>query len=192
MKRLSALLALVLIAACSSSDSEPQTRQRPPGGEGNYGARGGMRVTGGVGGGDMLPMPPDDWWRDSQLLDAVKLTGDQLVALDKIAHDSSDEIAKLERDVPIAARDVRNVLNAEKPSTDDISGAATRLRSLRDALFDRQAQMLAAERGLLTQQQWQTLQDRLLARRTERNERTNGNPRNGGVGGRGGRGRWPG
>jgi hypothetical protein len=190
MKRSAALLALILIAACSSSDSDDQTRRRPAG-DGNYGARGGMRATGSPGGGDMLPMPPDDWWRDSQLLDAVKLTGDQLVALDKVAHDSADEIARLERDVPIAARDLRNVLGNEKPSVDDITGAATRLRSLRDALFDRQAQMLAAERALLTQQQWQILQDRLQARRTERIDRGNsGNPR-GGYGGRG-RGRWPG
>jgi hypothetical protein len=163
---------------------------------GGYGGRGGgMRGGGGgVGGADMLPMPPDDWWRDSRLADAVKLTGDQLIALDKIAHDSSDEIARLERDIPVAARDFRTVLGAEKPSVDDITGAATRLRSLRDALFDRQAQMLAAERGLLTQQQWQTLEDRLQARRTERNDRGNGGygPRNGGYGGRGGRGRWPG
>jgi Spy/CpxP family protein refolding chaperone len=193
MKRFAPLLALILVAACSSYDGDQPTDRRPPRGNGGYGGRGGaVRATGSGGGTEMLPMPPDDWWRDSQLATAVNLTGDQLTSLDKIAHDSSDEIARLERDIPIAARDLRTVLGAEKPAGDDITGAATRIRSLRDALFDRQAQLLAAERVLLTQQQWQTLEDRLQARRNERMDRGNGAYPRGGMGGRGGRGRFPG
>jgi hypothetical protein len=90
----------------------------------------------------------------------------------------------------VAMRDVRSVLDANQPSTADIVTAGQRLRTLRDTLFDRQIQMLAAERAILTQSQWQTLQQQLQARRSQRRQ-DNGYPRRGGRG-MGGRGRFPG
>ena len=85
-------------------------------------------------------------------------------------------------------RDLRNVLDSDKPASDDILAAGKRLRSLRDEVSDREFRLLAAERQILTRDQWQKLQDQLREERMPR-DRMNDYPRRGGGGGFGGRGR---
>jgi hypothetical protein len=186
MKRLAAA-ALLLAAACTSSDSN-QPPQRGPrgGGGGGYGYRP-PQASGPL---DMLP--PAQWWHDPQIEAAVSLSNDQFTQLDKIAKEPEDEIARLERDSTTAARDLRTLLDTEKPSSPDIVTAAMRVRAIRDSAFEQQAQLLAAERALLTQRQWQwqSLQSALQSQRQERRD-DNGYAPRGRRGGRGG-GRWPG
>ena len=188
MKRLALVSAvLVLVVACSSTDDS----------YGRRGGYGGPRDDGGgvyaanrptPGGLDMLP--PADWWHQPMLAAAVKLTPDQIASLDKIAQDNgSSDVSKLENDMTIAMRDLRTQLDAAQPASADIVAAGNRIRSLRDAMFDRQLQMLAAERTVLSLDQWQTLQQQLRERRQQRNN--DYGPRRGGRG-MGGRGRWPG
>ena len=141
----------------------------------------------------LLDVVPDDtWWRDPALAAPLNLSNDQFTALDRIANDQRDEIARLERDLPIATRDLRNALDADPASASNINAAAQRVRDIRGSLFDRQAQMLSAERLVLTRDQWSRLLDELQQQRMNRN---NDYPRGrGGRGGypRGGRGRpWP-
>lgn len=186
MRRLSALLVLLLIAACSSSDYD-DPRGRP------------ARVR------DAVPMlldviPDDSWWRDFAIAEPLNLSEEQFKTLDRIAAEQRDEIARLERDLPVAAKDFRAALDADPTSAAGITTAAQRVRSIRDSLFDRQAQMLAAERLVLSGQQWTKLVRAL--QQQQRDERMNrrgtgdypGGARGGGRGGypRGGRGRpWP-
>src|SRR5207244_1639902 len=109
-------------------------------------------------GGGLDMMPPPDWWHEPSIANPVNLTPDQYTMLDKIAADQRDEVARMDRDSTMGTRDLRQVLDSNQPSTNDIMAAAQRLRALRDNLFDRQMQMLAAERQVLSQQQWQNLQ----------------------------------
>jgi Spy/CpxP family protein refolding chaperone len=186
MKHL-AIAVLLFAAACSSSDNNQPVyspRNRPPADGGGMPAAN-RPMAGGL---DMLP--PADWWHQPILVDAVKLTADQMAALDKVARDQADEIARLERDSMVAVRDLRTSLESNQPVAGDIIAAGQRLRSLRDTLFDRQLQMLAAERQILSLDQWQTLQQQLQERRSQRNQ-DQGYPRRG-RGGMGGRGRRPG
>ncbi len=132
-------------------------------------------------------LPPAGWWHQPMLADAVRLTPDQIAALDKIPEDDS---SRLERDMMVAVRDVRSVLDSKQPSNDDIVTAGQRVRALRDTLFDKQMALLAAQRMILTQDQWQTLQQQLQERRAQRRQ-DSGYPRRGGRG-TGGRGRFPG
>jgi Spy/CpxP family protein refolding chaperone len=190
------LLSLLTFAlvTCSSDNDDADRRPQsyPRGGDGAR--RGGF--TGTTAAGDGLEMmPPSDWWRDPQIAVAVNLTNDQIASLDRISHEQSEEIAKLDRDSMTAVRDLREVLNSSQPSTADIASAGQRLRGIRDVLFDRRVQMVAAERTLLTQQQWTALQRQLTESRNrpDRNDRGgNGNRGRGGRGGMGGRGRFPG
>lgn len=190
MKRL-LILALLsgLFVACSTSDYDeptPAPRSRPPMGDDGFSR---ARTMMGVG---LEMLPPDDWWHDDRIAGPVKLTTEQMQGLDKIGHDLGNEIAHLERDTMVAVRELRGVLGAEKPSSDEIIASAQRLRALRDNVFDRQAQMLAAERALLSQKQWDTLQEQLQFMRSFRNDRRGIYP----GGGRGGFGPrrpgWPG
>jgi len=192
MRRLSFVLALVL-AGCSSGYDQPQNQ--PPRGDGGYGRGGGdyRRAAARDAGPMLLDIIPDDlWWRDVALVEPLNLSNDQLAQLDRISSDHSDEIARLERDLPVAQRDFRNILQTQTPAAADITSAANRVRDLRNSLFDRQVQMLTAERLVLTDQQWAKLLDELQQRRQQRMN-DNGGYR-GGRGGypRGGRGRpWP-
>jgi hypothetical protein len=188
-------LIAVVFAACTS-DMDDRDRRPPqgyPGGAG--GDRGGFARARAEGAGDGLElMPPSDWWHDPRISVAVNLTADQVASLDRISHDQSEEIAKLERDSMVAARDLRQTVESNQPAANDITGAGQRLRGIRDALFDRRVQLLASERTLLTQPQWTALQNAMSASRNRDTDRPNrgGNGGRGGRGGMGGRGRFPG
>ncbi|HUJ14438.1 MAG TPA: hypothetical protein VL284_11675 [Thermoanaerobaculia bacterium] len=187
MKRV-AMLAIfaVLAVSCSSSDYD----QGPSGPRGRGGDGGEFAANRPVAGGlDMLP--PADWWHQPQIANAVKLTNDQMAALDKIAQDQGNDVSRIETDMTIATRDFRTQLDAPQATTADIVTAGQRIRSLRDSIFDRQLQMLAAERTVLTLDQWQTLQQQLEQQRQQRMQ-NQGYPRRGGRGFGGGRRGWPG
>ena len=187
------LLPLTFIACESTDDQEPMQRPSRGGRGGGYG--------GGYGGGDMMDrprptagalefLPPPEWWRDPQLANALNLSTDQTSALDKIAKDAGDDADKIERDSGVAMRDLRSLLESDKPSVADIVAAGTRIRTMRDDVFDRQVKLLAAERDVLTKDQWQKLQDNLNSRRMDRGGRDRGGypgGRGGYPGGRGGR-----
>jgi len=178
MKRVAAV-TLLLFAACSSADYDQPPPQRP---------RARLPQSAPAAGAlDMLP--PAQWWHDPQIAAAVSLTPDQFAQLDKISKEHEDEIARLERDSMTASRDVRALLDAETPAAADIVTAAMRLRAIRDSAFEHQAQLLGAERTLLTKRQWDSLQSAMQSERQERRDGGNSYPRR--RGGRGG-GRWPG
>ncbi|MDQ6803319.1 MAG: hypothetical protein M3041_21160 [Acidobacteriota bacterium] len=179
MKRMTILAFASLLCGCATDNGQPvySPRSGPPASESRP-------VAAAL---DMLP--PADWWHQPMIADAVRLSSDQIAALDKIANDQ-DDITRLDRDMMVAMRDVRSVLDSNQPSSADIIAAGQRLRTLRDTLLDRQIQMLAAERAILTQSQWQALQQQLQDRRSQRRQ-DSGFPRRGGRG-MGGRGRFPG
>jgi Spy/CpxP family protein refolding chaperone len=181
MRHLSLALALLLLAGCSSSSDYNQPPDRQP-------MRGGrMRDAGPM----LLDMIPDDtWWRDNALAAPLNLTSDQFVSLDRIADNQRDEIARLDRDLPVATRDLRNAMNADPASAADITSAANRLRDIRNSLFDHQLQMVSAERLVLTQRQWSLLVEQ-LQREREQQRMNRGNDGGYGGRGRGGRGGYP-
>jgi Spy/CpxP family protein refolding chaperone len=193
MKRL-ALVVIVALAACSSSDYDDGPVNRPRGGwGGGYGGGGDFGPAAARGGGMLDMMPPDDWWHDPRIATAVNVTADQVARLDQIAKDHGDDVSRLTRDTEVAMRDLRSTIEGDSPTIDEIAKAAQRVRTLRDDNFDRQVQLLAAERTVLTKEQWKSLQDAM--HESPRDQRRRGGY--GGRGGMGGRGRgrgpgWPG
>jgi Heavy-metal resistance len=180
MRRVCIALFL-LLAACSSSNDD---RPRP----GDRSVRGGARMR------DMGPMlldviPDDTWWHEPALAAPLNLSSDQFAALDRIANDQRDDIARLQRDLPIAMRDVRSALDANPATASDIMAAAQRVRDIRASLFDREAQMLSAERLVLSNEQWSRLLDQLQRQRDNRNQGNDDNRGRRGGYPRGGRGR---
>ena len=171
-----------LIAACASAGYDDDDARTPP-----------RRVatddslSAPAGGGTLLP--PADWWRQAELADRVKPTADQVAALDKLQSEQGDELTKLERDMVIAERDLRAALESDKPTTDEILAAGGRVRTMRDDIFGRQLRMLAAERALLTREQWSALEDAIRMRRRDlmRDSGGRGPGGRGGFPGRGGR-----
>lgn len=188
MKRLVMLaIVSVLAVSCSSTDSDQPYGRR--GGYGGYGD-GGSYVANRPATGALDMLPPADWWRQPVLADAVRLTPDQVSSLERISQDQDNDLSRIESDMTIAVRDFRTQLDAPQPTSADIVTAGARVRALRDSMFDKQLSMLAAERAVLTLDQWHTLQQQLQDRRQQR-QNDYGYPRRGGRG-MGGRGRWPG
>lgn len=180
----------VVTLSCSTTDYD-----RPMGSGRGQGSRGDGRWSGGgqaSSDGTDLMLPPG-WWHDSDVAAPVNLTPEQLAALDRIGSGDSDEIAKLVRDGLVAMRQLRDVLDSEKPTEEAILAAAQHVRELRDAAFDRQVRLVAAQRQILTRVQWQALEEQLQAERRPRNRSNDGGRGGrGGRGGFGGRGRRPG
>ena len=179
MKRLALLALPLLIGSCSTAgDDSPvyQPRQRSAMSRATDPAF------------EMLP--PPEWWRQPMLADAVRLTPDQVAALDKISRDQGDDVSRIETDISVAIRDLRTQLDRSQPAPADIIAAGQRIRSLRDSMFDHRLQLLAAERTVLSRDQWQTLQQQLQQQRRE--QRNDSGYRRRGGRGMGGRGRWPG
>jgi hypothetical protein len=170
MKRTLAL-ALLLVASCSNN-TPPQ--QQP-----SQGTADRPRVRVSTSSLDLLPPPA--WWHDDALAKAVNLTPDQLTQLDKISSTQGEDVARLERDDMIAMRDLRNAVNLQKPTTEDITSAGHRVRELRASLLDREVEMLASERLVLDLGQWQTLEDQLAQMNRPSNRSTM--PRGRGMGG---------
>lgn len=186
----------LLAASCSSSDPAPPDRDRDgtappmmrPAGEEMRSRPEGL-------------FPPANWWHSDDYTRTVTLDGDEVKRLDALQNDQGAEIARLERDLMLAVRDVKSALDAPQPADADITAAGDRLRQLRDSLLGRQLTMLAAERAILTADQWRALEDAMQASMRRRPDGAGRGQRPGGMGGRGGRrggmgggmgGRWPG
>ena len=178
MKRmLPLLIASFVFVTCASSDFD-EPRQRRTARPVEAGSQSGLSI-----------IPLTDWWREPALSSALSLSNDQYTSLDRIAAGQREEIARLERENLAAMRDLRQAFDANAAG---ITAAATRARSLRDTLFDRQVQMLAAERQVLTDQQWRTLQQEIESQRMDRRDEYGGR-RGGGRArrpGRSGRSGW--
>jgi Spy/CpxP family protein refolding chaperone len=193
MKRAAIFLVTVALIGCTSSSPD-----EPGYGRGGHGDRGGSGDRGGYGGGQTRDggtmaaggiglIPTSDWWHQPQMSGAMNLTSDQLAALDAIERDQADPIERLRRDSTDASRNLRTVLESDRPTADDILESGRRLHAVRGELLDREVKMLSDERHVLTQQQWTTLEQALQQERSQ--GRRNGTP-GGGYGG--GRGRRPG
>lgn len=185
----SALMIGALFAACSSSDPydapPPDTRgMRGGGGRGGFPGSP-ADAQGDAGGLGMLPQ--GTWWHDDQIARAVNLSSDQVAALDKISSEQGDDIARLTRDTLVAVRELRDSLDADPAKSDDIIAAGQRLRTMRDTTLERTVKMLAAERQVLTRQQWTALQNAMQSRRMDRQQDRRGASPRGGRGGMGGR-----
>jgi Spy/CpxP family protein refolding chaperone len=105
-------------------------------------------------------LPPPQWWRQKELADVVKLTGEQRKQLDALSG-QGEEIARLERDLQVASREVRAALEAREASAKTVIAAGERLSALRTAVFSREIRLLADQRAILTQPQWMKLQEQL-------------------------------
>lgn len=131
---------------------------------------------------------PAAWWRDPGFAEPLALSSDQFQRLDALSGEQ-DEVDRLERDGMLAMRDLQAAIGARNVTAAEIVEAGKRVREMRDALLGRQITLLASQREILTQPQWQALQDELANERRERTgDRMRGRGMGGREGGRGGRG----
>jgi len=182
-------MALLLVAACATNDPYDDSQPEPRGGR--MGGGGGMRMRGGMSGGEDSLLPEANWWHSPHIAEAVNLSAEQMQQLDKLQAEQGDEIERLARDLVVTTRDIRTAVNQHDAKADDITTAGDRVATLRDQLFRRRITMLAGERAILTYDQWTKLQDQLQERYADRRERGFGGRMGGGGRRGGGMGRRP-
>ena len=175
---------LLSLSACSSSMDDTPPERRGGYGGGDRVRSGGAPMSG-EGGGDTLP--PSNWWHDPQISTAVKLSPEQFKSLDATAVDST-EMETLRRASSDAARDFRLILDSAQPTRDDILAAGQRMRDARNAMMDRNIQQIAAQRAILSKEQWDALQSAMHAGGDGTRQRGRGDDGGYGRRGRGGRG----
>jgi len=143
MRTKSVTVSFLLIGSLSFliSAMPPREGRRPPGGE--------------------RFLPPGAWWREPDVADALKLTGEQVEKLDALQKSEGDDAARIERDLMVVTRDLLTALDEKIAVAADIIAAGERLGTLRQELFRREISLLAKQRTILTQAQWKTLQDEL-------------------------------
>jgi hypothetical protein len=135
------LFSLFLVAICTSSFAAPPERL----------------------------LPPPQWWREKELADAVKLSGEQRKQLDALSG-QGEEIARLERDLQLASRGIRAALESPEATVKSVIAAGDKLSALRTVLFSREIRFLADQRAILTQAQWMKLQKQVEELRPPRGE----------------------
>lgn len=173
------LVVIPLLISCTSSDPAPRHGSMPP-------AQGAS-----IAGLDLTL--PGVWWRDSQVAGSLSLTGEQLQRLDTL-QPQQEEVARLERNLMIAAREIRTALESRNATAALIVSASGHFRELQQSLIGKQIETLAAQREILTAEQWGMLQRVLAEQRRPRRpegEFGPGGPGRGGPGGPGGRRRPP-
>jgi len=165
------LVASPLLFSCASSDPPPRYGGPPP----DRGAS--------IAGLDLTL--PGVWWRESQVAGSLDLTGEQFQRLDAL-QPQVEEVARLERDVMMAVREIRTALESRNATAAAIVAASSHFRELQQLLTGKQIEMLAAQREILTAEQWETLQRVLTEERRPRRPEGEFGP---GGPGRGGPGR---
>lgn len=162
------VVTIPLVISCTSSDPAPRYGGMPP-------AQGTS-----IAGLDLTL--PGIWWHDSQVASALNLTGEQLQRLDAI-QPQQEEVARLERDLMMAVREIRTAIESRNATAPLIVSAAGHFRELQQLLIGQQIEALAAQREVLTAEQWGTLQRELAEqRRPRRPEGGPGGPGRGGPG----------
>lgn len=139
------------------------------------------------GSGDLELLPRANWWHETRLNERLDLSGEQMQQLDALQKEHGEQITRLQNDLRVVMRDLRTAIDRRDATANDILAAGDRLAALRDDLFRRQLSYLAAQRAVLTLEQWKSLQQQL----DERDEERMAGPRGGrggpGPGGGGGR-----
>lgn len=149
-----ALIALAFVLAVVACVSAPPQRGPMP-------SRGGLSD-------DLDLLPRANWWHEPRLNERLDLSGEQMQQLDALQKEHGEEITRLQNDLRIVMRDLRTTIDRRDANANDIRTAGDRLATLRDDLFRRRLSYLAAQRAVLTLEQWKALQQQLEEREDER------------------------
>lgn len=132
-------------------------------------------------------MLPSTWWREPRLVEPLQLSSDQFSRLDAL-EPKQEEVERLQRDVLVAGRELRDALDGATPTAAEIVASGEHFRELHQTLLERQIELLAAEREILKSEQWTQLQSQIAAATRPQQMNRPGNRGRSGFGG----GRRPG
>jgi len=115
-------------------------------------------------------LPPGRWWENDRLIEAIGLSDEQRAEIRSLVYEHARHMIDLTAAVKRAELELANVVEPPTFDAADARRAFTGLQDARRALEDERFEMLLAVRGVLTGEQWITIQElrRELRRNRER------------------------
>jgi len=151
MKTLSYCLSLLLLTigiAAAQSDNTPPPDKGPH--------RYGMRMPGmGMAG---MPGLGHDWWRNSEIAQAINLNDAQKQQLNDIFSSHRANLIQAKGNVELEEGKLHDLLEQDKPQQDQVLAEMTQLQNARNAMEKEFTIMSLAFRNVLTPDQWKKLQ----------------------------------
>jgi Spy/CpxP family protein refolding chaperone len=127
----------------------------PPGGGGEIHIRTGGRGFGMSGPGGF---PGGAWWKDSQLVQAIGLSDQQVQQIEKTFQDHRMQLVDLHANLEKAELQMEPMMESDQPNEAQVNAQIDKVAQARAALEKSNAQMLFAVRRVLTPDQWKKLQ----------------------------------
>jgi hypothetical protein len=138
-------------------------------------------------------LPPGKWWQRPEVIKELSLTNDQRDRLDEVFRAAADGLIDAKANVEKLQVALRGELDRRQVRRAEVIRIAAQLNDARGRLFEREITMLLDMRGVLNDDQWHSLRDRLDRMHEHQRPMDGGRPGPGGPG-RGGmppRGRRP-
>lgn len=106
-------------------------------------------------------LPPGKWWRRPEIIQQLQLTADQQERLDEVFRGAANELIDAKADVEKLHVAIRGELDRTQLRKGELQRLASQLSAARGRLFERELMMLVEMRGVLTEQQWTRVRNRL-------------------------------
>jgi Spy/CpxP family protein refolding chaperone len=136
-------------------------------------------------------MPPGKWWQRAEVIKELQLTNEQRDKLDEIFRAAADGLIDAKANVEKLQVALRGELDRAQLRRAEVIRIAGQLNDARGRLFEREITMLLDMRGVLSDEQWNDIRDRLDQRPMGPGHGGPGGPRGPGRDGMPGRGRRP-
>jgi Spy/CpxP family protein refolding chaperone len=107
------------------------------------------------------PLPPGKWWQRPEVVQELKLTGEQQDRLDAVFRAAANELIDLKAEADKLQVQLRGELDRTQLRRADIKALATKLGEARARLFERELMMLLDMRAVLNDAQWERLRGHL-------------------------------
>jgi Spy/CpxP family protein refolding chaperone len=99
-----------------------------------------------------------DWWRNSEVAQAINLSDQQKEQLNQTFASHRETLIKLRGNVEIEEGRFQDLLDQDQPQQDKVLSEMTQLQNARNALEKEFTVMSLSLRGVLTPDQWKKLQ----------------------------------
>ena len=110
-------------------------------------------------------MPGGTWWKDSQLVQAIGLSDQQVQQIEKTFQDHRMQLIDLHANLEKAELQMEPMMASDQPNEAQVNAQIDKIAQARAALEKSNAQMLFAVRRVLTPDQWKKLQAQHRERR---------------------------
>ncbi len=115
-----------------------------------------------------MGVPPGAWWSRPRLAQALGLTAEQKASLEKVSLEHARRMVDLQATVKKAELDLRAAADATPFDAASVRAAFHAFQQARMKLDSERFELLLAQRGLLSTEQWQKLRQLARERMRER------------------------